>query len=689
MADEVGNIFDEINKKADIVKVVSHYLGSSALMRKGNVYYSLCPFHKDSHPSFRVDPQRNTCKCFSCGTGANPISFAEKYAHLKPMEALKEVCNICGIPLPSQVSNYHEAPDLIGMNYKSELDALMELTKFYQMSLLSNDGKKGREYLESRQLPKDAIAKFKIGYAPSDVHASINALRKLGFEVKTLETAGIVSAGSDLKDRYQERIMFPLEDLKGRIVGFSGRTIEAHSEGGKYINYPATPLFNKSDVLYHFAAAREFSRKAGYLYVVEGFMDVIAFCRAGEEAVCGVMGTALTEEHCQVIKRLGVEVRLCLDRDEAGQSNEERCLALFKKFRIPCRVVRKFKLGKDADEVLTNAGPKKLLEEANSFYDPFLFFLGRALKGRKTLEDPVEITNFLNRSSEYFMDLPEASQAADLKILSRVTSFDVETLNRIIHHTEVKIEEKRNFEDKKEGGDYTWRKKRSKDVYTGPKVFNNITNAGTIVMSVCQNVLSLMQQTAKTNGVFNTLLKTESEIICAIPFAREGMKLLNDSVDMALKVYYSLSIAFSDFFVSNLEKKALTVEDFDSIIDYLSHEEKGLSKKEEDDESADFFFDSDLDDLEGEGFDSLDKLDESEKQLAINILKEIRKLTPDMIDLDNLKMNIEKESKLLQIYTLISESRLKNGGVVDNETKLKVNMMIRQNQLKIKPSEIF
>lgn len=689
MADEVVNIFDEVNKQADIVKVVSHYLGASALTRKGNVYYSLCPFHKDSHPSFRIDPQRNTAKCFSCGVGANPISFVEKHAHLKPMEALKKVCVICNIPLPSQVKSYREKPDPIAENYKDELAALGELTKFYQMTLLSNDGKKGRDYLEQRKLPKEAIEKFHIGYAPNDTHASINTLRKLNFEVKTLERAGILSGGADLKDRYQERIMFPLEDLKGRIVGFSGRTIESHSEAGKYINYPTTPLFNKSDVLYHFAAAREIARKNGYLYIVEGFMDVIAFCRAGEEAVCGVMGTALTKEHCEVISRLGVEVRLCLDRDEAGQSNEERCIALFHQYKIPCRIVRRFRSGKDADEVLSKMGPAALLEEANRMYDPFLFLLGRALRGRKTLLDPAEITTFLHNAALYFLDLPELSQANDLKILSNVTTFDPETLRRILHHEKTQTEMRAKDQKPKENA-YRYRsyKRDRKDIYQGPAIFSNISNPGTIVMEVTHNILSLMEEYVRENGIFSAMFKTESEIICALPFARESAASLSDNnIDLSIKIYYALSTAFSDFFRQNQKKESLTPEDFQEIYHSLTADETSASSEEAADFDGLFFFD-DLDDGK-RGFGTLDKLDEKEKRLAASVLNEIMKLKPEYIDSDNLRRNIERESKLLQINNLLANSKRENGGNVDAETKAKIQTMIRQFSLHLKIKDIF
>ena len=315
--DNTSNVFREIVGKSDIVKVIAYYLGSDAIVKAGRRFKAICPFHPDSHPSMQIDPEKNFYHCFSCNAGGDTIKFVQEYAHLSSVEALKKVCEICGIPVPSLLSDVHEKRDPLKEKFPKELEALGELSRFYSLYLQSTDGLKGREYLSSRSISRETIDHFRIGYSPYDPTIAIASLRRVGFDVPTLERAGILSNSAELKDRYSGRIMFPLSDNEGHIVGFSGRKIDDKQEGGKYINYPETALFRKGDVLYHFDKARESARRDGYIYLLEGFMDVIAMQRAGLLSSAGLMGTALTENHLAALKGLGVECRLLLDSDEA------------------------------------------------------------------------------------------------------------------------------------------------------------------------------------------------------------------------------------------------------------------------------------------------------------------------------------------------------------------------------------
>lgn len=683
-----NNIFDQVNQKADIVQVVSYFLGSNALTRKGKVYYALCPFHKDTHPSFRIDPQRNIAHCFTCNGGGNPISFTMKYAHLPAMEALKKVCEICSIPLPDDVKRFTPKPDPIETQYQEELKALTELKKFYQMTLLSNAGEEGRKYFEERKLPQEAMEEFGLGFAPKDPQQAIKTLRGMGYSIETLQRAGILSGGSSFADRYSSRVMFPLEDLKGRTVAFSGRKINDSQEGGKYINYPETPLFHKGNVIYHFAKARQTCKKDGFLYVVEGYMDAIAYYRAGINSVCALMGTALTEDNTKLLKSLGIEIRLCLDGDEPGQKNEEVCLNLFRRFEVPCRVVRKFKGAKDADELLTKYGKEEFLKQANRFLDPFLFFLGRALKGRKELLDPVEVTSFLQRAKPYFDRLSDPEKIADIRILAKVTSLSEDALKRMLASSTGKDETQQNLPDKEKKRPIYYPKKNTQRDYGYTPV--NIVNPDAIVASTVVRMTDLMKEEAEASGIFKEMVQTESEILCALPFLPKGMNLLLEkNLDLTIKVYYALSTLFSDCFIQNPKKEFLTKEDFKTIqneihkTDEVKKEEETSQPNEADELFADLF---DIDDGENRSSGPLDSLSDKEKEEALQILDWISLLDPSTIDQVNFERNVEKEVLFSKIYGLISESRRKYGKV-DEKTMMTIMKLEKKNRIFVKIPE--
>ena len=358
-----------VKDKADIVAVIGHYL---KLTKKGADYVAICPFHDDTKPSLSISPTKKIFKCFVCGTGGNCITFVQKYEHVSFMQAVKKVCNICNIDVPG----LDEVVKVKPKENQDLLDAINNLTGFYHFSLRQKDGEEARSYLEKRNMNDDVINHFKIGYAPLDNTRSIKVLReRFNCSVETLEKAGILAnSGSGFYDRYRDRIMFPLENTKGDIVGFSGRIYKDSDKGeSKYVNSPETPIFQKSTILYNFRNAKDSVRKDGYLYVLEGFMDVIACYKAGINSAVALMGTALTEAHIALFKELGVEIRLCLDSDNAGQNAMYSTLKLFGKAKLKYKIVRKFTGAKDADEYLNAFGTDGLIDALNSLAEPIEF----------------------------------------------------------------------------------------------------------------------------------------------------------------------------------------------------------------------------------------------------------------------------------------------------------------------------
>lgn len=672
------NIFEEVNSKANIVDVVRYYLGPSAVTKKGKVYYAICPFHNDTHPSFRIDPEKNLAYCFTCNNGGKPVKFVMLYAKLNAFDAARKVCEICSIPFPKEL-NQNRDYNSKAIQYKKEYEALQELQKIYEMNLRSTDGKPGMDYLQQRQIPLQVAEKFHIGYAIDDDQISIRTLRGLGYEVRTLENAGILSNSTALTDRYTHRLMFPLEDHQGRVVGFSGRVLSKDQDSRKYINSPETVLFQKKDILYHYHDALPEARKKGYLYIVEGFMDVIALVRAGEEAVVGLMGVALTKEHCELFKRLEVEIRMSLDSDEAGQSNTEKSLQLLYEQQIPVRVVRKLKKAKDADELLTQFGPKEVVDAFNRMYDPFLFMLGRVLRGRRTMTDTSEINNFILKNRKFFKNLSDVSKAYDLNALANVTGLDKEDLRGILLQKKDFIKPNELPKEKK-----TYREWKKKDPVDDYEKFKNvqIKTGSKIAFDVSIELRKMLENSSEVSGIFNEIVKTECDLICAIPYLKESMRLMVDNhIDFAIPSIAKLSDLFLSIYIENPDKDSLNGSDFDKILKNLSAESDGKTAGGMADDLSDFFeIDDDLPSATSD-------FSPEERSVLASMIQLIRMIPPNSVDLENFERNLRTESHLLAIYNMISKSKRDNGKVTP-EVKMECQKYMRRNRIRI-VSQIF
>ena len=301
-------LVNEVLKRANIVDVISSYL---TVTKKGKEYLALCPFHDDSSPSLHISPDTQICKCFVDGTGGSAITFVQKYEHISFAEALVKVAKMVGYDDP----RFHEEVRVKPVDQRKEtlLKCTRDLTTYYQYALSTSEGKEGLEYFESRNLDANLRAKFRLGYAFKNGQATCKYLLDRGHSLKTLEDIGIASINSGItSDRNQGRVIFPIMDEDGEPIGYSARRI-TQSDEAKYINSPETYLFHKSSVLYNYHIAKEKARIAGYVYLLEGFMDVFALAKIGIESAVAVMGTALTPEHISMLRKLNVEVRVCLD----------------------------------------------------------------------------------------------------------------------------------------------------------------------------------------------------------------------------------------------------------------------------------------------------------------------------------------------------------------------------------------
>ncbi|MDD3383219.1 MAG: DNA primase [Bacilli bacterium] len=360
--------FDELRKKIDIVKVIEQYI---PLTKRGKNYVGLCPFHQDSNPSLTVSPEKQIYKCFVCNAAGNVFTFVKDKENIPFLDAVKRTCELAGID-DENVNKIGEHKVIDNSNAKL-YKVLSDVNDYYVYQLKTLEGKVALDYLKGRGINEKNCIDYNIGFSGNDGKKAINYLLEKGHSLDDIVLSGIgLEHNGDVYDRMSGRVTFAITDDFNRVVGFSGRKINDKLEQ-KYINTPETLIFHKGEILYNYYNCSKVCRREGYLYVVEGFMDVLALLRCGIENVVATMGTALTSVNINKLKSLNCEVRLMLDSDNAGQKAIYDALSLIGTIIKKIKVVEKFIDVKDVDELLTNHGCDELKNKINLLINAFDF----------------------------------------------------------------------------------------------------------------------------------------------------------------------------------------------------------------------------------------------------------------------------------------------------------------------------
>jgi DNA primase len=332
---EAGSIAERVKQQADIVRVVGEYV---QLKKAGQNFRGLCPFHSEKTPSFNVHPVRQIYHCFGCGKGGDVFSFVMEMERCEFPEAMRIVAEKCGISIPRPKERSPEE-----RKENQARGAILEIHREAQVFFVKQlegtlEGKAARAYLEDRGLDKDAIGRFGIGYAPSGGDALLRHF-KSKYPEKLLTESGLVSRdqGGRLFDRFRRRITFPIANETGKIVAFGARALG--DEQPKYLNSPETPIYSKSNVLYHLDRAKEAMRRQDFAILVEGYMDAIAVARAGISNVVASCGTSLAEPQIKLLGRFTKRVIINFDPDTAGQAATERSVSLLLEQDFEVRVL--------------------------------------------------------------------------------------------------------------------------------------------------------------------------------------------------------------------------------------------------------------------------------------------------------------------------------------------------------------
>jgi len=349
---------EEIKLRADIVDVIGRYVH---LKKRGRNYVALCPFHQERTPSFTVSPEKQMFYCFGCGIGGDVFTFLMKYEGLDFAEAAAKLAELTGVDL----KNPSSSP--AARKIKERLYELGALAAGFYYHILKSqpEGRAAREYLEKRGVKEEAVQAFQLGFSPPEGKALVHHLREKGFSYGEMEQAGLVSlSGKEPQDRFRGRIMFPIKDAQGRVVGFGGRLL---GEGQpKYLNSPEGPLFQKGRLLYGLHLALPEIRKREQVVLVEGYMDVIACWQQGIKNAVASLGTSLTDDQAREMKKLAREVIIAYDNDLAGQAATLRGLELLYRRGLQVRVLE-LPPGTDPDDFLKSQGPgafQLLLQES-------------------------------------------------------------------------------------------------------------------------------------------------------------------------------------------------------------------------------------------------------------------------------------------------------------------------------------
>ena len=349
---------DEIRQRLPISQVVGeHVIWDKRKSQPGRGdFWACCPFHGEKSPSFHADDRKGIYHCFGCGVTGDHFRFLTEKAGMSFPEAVEKLAGMAGVPMPARDEREEQRAEA-----RRSLYDVMELaTQYFEAALAHNVGARARGYLFDRGVPVPAQTRFRIGFAPDSRNGLKEHLAANGVTAQEMIDTGLVISGEDIAvpyDRFRNRVMFPIADFRGRIIAFGGRALSADVPA-KYLNSPETELFHKRSTLYNGQTARTAARDGKPVVVVEGYLDVITSVMAGFEGTVAPLGTALTEEHLQLLWRMSEAPILCFDGDAAGIKAAERAADLVLPLLKPGMTVKIATLpdGLDPDEIILQQG---------------------------------------------------------------------------------------------------------------------------------------------------------------------------------------------------------------------------------------------------------------------------------------------------------------------------------------------
>ena len=388
------SFIEELVARSDIVDVVSSYV---PLSKKGANYWGLCPFHNEKTPSFSVSADKQIFHCFGCGKGGGVISFVMAMENAEFPDAVRTLALRAGMEMPEEAASGGQ-----GKRKERLLELNRQAARWFHANLSRPEAAEGRAYLARRGLSARTVTHFGLGFAPNQWDGMISAMQERGFSKSDLLEAGLAVKNTNgrIYDRFRNRVMFPIIDLRGGVIGFGGRVLDDSTP--KYLNSPETIVFNKRRNLFALNFAKK--SKGGRIILTEGYMDTISLHQSGFDGAVASLGTALTEEQAQLLSRYAKELVICRDVDEAGMKAVQRDISILEKTGLTVRVVQ-VRGAKDPDEFLKKYGPEafeRLLSQSENHIE---FRLLQVQKQYDLSVDDQKV-NYLKAAAELVASLP-------------------------------------------------------------------------------------------------------------------------------------------------------------------------------------------------------------------------------------------------------------------------------------------
>lgn len=428
----------DIKSKVNIVDVISEYL---PVEQKGKNYFAICPFHDDHNPSMSISPEKQIYTCFVCGASGNVFNFVANYEKVSFVSAVKKVAQKAGINLDINVKDDYKPQDTKYDKYYKMFDIT---NKYYQNNIKSVYGKKAIEYLHNRKIDDDIINEFEIGLSMNDNNVS-KLLEKKGYDVNELIDIGLCGKKDNfIYDIFRNRIMFPLYNLDGKPVGFSGRIYNGEKDS-KYVNSKESIIFKKGNLLYNYHRALSHAREKHQIIVVEGFMDVIRLYTIGIKNVVATMGTAITKEHANLLMKLSKNIVLCFDGDKAGEKATISALDALEKIGITPKIIR-LEDDLDPDDYIIKKGSDAYLTHLNNPMSSVVFKINID-KSKTNFNDYNEISAYLKNVSKELEKIDDkVVYELTVNKLSKETGVSCDTINDMVKSmpkNEIKVITKR------------------------------------------------------------------------------------------------------------------------------------------------------------------------------------------------------------------------------------------------------
>lgn len=412
-----SSTINEIRNSLDIVDVISTYIN---LTPKGKNYFGVCPFHDDHSPSMSVSRERQIYTCWSCGATGNVFKFIQDFENITFAEALKKCANMAGISVEigqaKKINKYQDLYDIYSLSQK-----------FYQNNINTEKGKKAKEYLHNRKLDDSVIKEFGIGLSLNEKDVLTKLLKSKDYDDKTLIRSGLVNENNYvLNDVYRNRIMFPLYDLNGKIIGYNGRVYNGETEN-KYVNSKETDIFKKRELLYNYHRAKEECRTKKQVIIMEGPMDVIRAYTVGVKNCVAALGTAFGSEQAMLVRKLGADVILCFDGDDAGLKATKGAIVELAKLGITPKIVR-LENNSDPDEYIITRGGEEFISKINNPMN-IMEFKESLLKKEFDLNNTEALANYINDMIKEINNIDdEILREVSIKKLSDETGVDINLL---------------------------------------------------------------------------------------------------------------------------------------------------------------------------------------------------------------------------------------------------------------------